>query len=116
MLAGARMDPVSGRVTFGGLERRSSTRVSGVDLEAAVGKLGSFDPRAHDQWVVTRFTERGKGPRAATFDLAVVTARAVGEHAPAPHHGRRRAWIALVLGLIAVVLFALYAQREKTSR
>jgi hypothetical protein len=109
-------DPVSGRVTFGGLERRSATRVSGVDLEASVGKLGPFDPRGHDQWVVTRFTERGKGPRAAVDDLSVVTARAIGAHAQRPKRGGLRAWMALALGLIAATLFAFYTQREKNSR
>lgn len=109
-------DPASGRVTFGGLERRSATRVSGLELDAAVGKLGPFDPRMHEQWVVTRFSERGNGPRAAMDDLTVVLARAPGAYAEAAKHGHKRAWIALVLGLMAAVAFAFYSQREKNSR
>lgn len=103
-------DP-SGRMTFGGVERRSSTRVSSAELEGAVGRLGSFDPKSRPQWILSRFTERGKGPRAAIDDLSVVEARPFG--APSTEkHKSKKAWLALALGLTAAIAFALWSQRK----
>ena len=106
-------DPKSGRMTFGDMSRRSSTRLSGAELEAAVGRLGSFDPKSHAQWVLTRFTERSKGPRTAIDDLTVVTARPVGAPSKSDEHGHKRAWLLLVLGLVAVIGYALQSERQR---
>jgi hypothetical protein len=97
-----------------GIERRSSTRLSSAELEAAIGRLGSFDPKSHPQWVLSRFTERGKGPRTAQNDLTVVTARAFGASSYSPHggNGKKKGWLALALGLIAVVAIVLWSQRK----
>lgn len=101
----------SGRATSG-IERRSSTRLSGADLEAAVGHLGSFDPKSRPDWVLSRFTARGKAPRAAQDDLSVVSAKAFGASKSTPKHGSKKAWLALLLGLIAVVAYVLWSQRD----
>ena len=105
-------DPTSGRMTFGGVERRSSTRVSSAELEGAVGRLGSFDPKSRPQWIVSRFTERGKGPRAAVDDLSVVEARPFGESSSTSKHKVKKAWLVLALGLAAAIAFALWSQRK----
>lgn len=96
------------------LERRSTTRISSADLEASIGKIGSFDPRSRSEWIITRFAERGTGPRVATDDLAVVQAGPIGgSDAPAPKHGHRKGWLLLVLGLAAAIGFAIQSQQDK---
>jgi hypothetical protein len=96
------------------LERRSTTRVSSADLEAAIGKLGTFDPRSSPSWVITRYTERGTGPRVATDDLMLVRGKTFSPRSSSPPpNGGRKAWIALVLGLAAAIAFAYQSSREK---
>jgi hypothetical protein len=96
------------------LERRATTAVSSVDLEGAIGKVGTFDPKTHPTWVVTRFSEHGKGPRQAFDELSVVPAKmlvAPKKSSEKPSHTRRKVWFALGLGLLLAVAFALREQR-----
>jgi hypothetical protein len=96
------------------LERRSTTRVSSADLAAAIGTIGAFDPRSSATWVITRYTERGTGPRAATDDLLLVHAKPFSPRSSSPpQHGNRKAWLALVLGLAAAIAFAYQSARDK---
>jgi hypothetical protein len=112
-------DTAQGRAVLAdALVRKNATRVTAQDLDATVGRIGPFDPKARPVWYVTRFAERGPGPRIAFDDLAIVPGSRGATHARAEKHRmtrRTKALFGLGLLLVAAIVGAFLAQRQPSS-
>jgi len=98
------------------LVRKTSTRVSGRELDTNVGAIGPFDPKSRPAWYVTRFAERGKGPRVAFEDLTIVEAARTDSHPDAKKprlSPRTKALGALGLLLAVAAGLAFLSQRDE---